>query len=116
MKNELQMKVSRDDVYINIELNRDRWQKYLQKGYSNVAEFPGFSSWARNPQGQFQIRVIKRRKVAEEVEVQKGFINVIVPNLQVCDLSVKSSEESEIKNFYRELFVIPPGKVFVRML
>ena len=114
MKNELQMKVSRDDVYVNIELNRDRWRKYLQKGYNNVAVYPDFSTWARNPQSQFQIRVVKRRKVLGEVEVQKGFINIIVPNLQSCDLSVKSSEEAEIKNFYRELFVIPPVRVSIK--
>ena len=102
MKSTLQMKISRESVFVNIELNRNRWTSYLNGDYSD-------QDWGKKPTSQFQIKLMKRKVIAnEKVEIQQGIINIIVPQLEKCDLSVKSSDAAEIKNFYRELFVIPP--------
>lgn len=102
MKDTLQMKISRDDVYVNIQLNRDRWSMYMTGDYSDT-------TWGVKPTSQFLVRLVKRRMIRDEtIETLEGVINIIVPKTSTCDLSIKSSDDSEIINFYRELFAMPP--------
>ena len=43
----------------------------------------------------------------DEIDEKVGIVNIIVPRSDVCDLSVSGSSSASIKNFYREIRIVP---------
>ena len=118
-------------AYINLQLNRKRWDRYLKKEYwpdvdpdtqtdeqqakakAARRNYSKFRSWASNPKSEFLLKFTLKRytdpenQIEENIEERQGIVNLIVPRSDACDLAVESSTASNIKNFYREIRVFP---------
>ena len=117
MKREMQIKVSRDKAYVDLLINRKRWDDYLAGNYSNTDLYPTYQKWARKPQSQFVLQVtLQRYKVNlpqtdENIDRRQGLVNLIIPRSDECTFTSESSSintPTSIVNIYREIAVQPP--------
>ena len=110
MTKEMQIQVTRGGVYINLQLNRKRWDAYLAGDYQNSTLYPSFTRWAEKPKSQFQLYLTLKKYTNEsqdEITSRSALVNVIVPRSLECDLTSNSTSSTNIKNYYREIFVQP---------
>ena len=118
MKDELQIQVSREGVFVNIQLNLDRWKDYLAFKYTNAELYPDYTKWASNPVSQIQLRVTLRKyrsglaKIDTNVEEMSSLLSIIVPRDVTCELLVESTFASDVRNYYREVRVLPDETVW----
>lgn len=111
MTRELQIQLSRDGAYVNLIVNRKRWDDYLAGNiYTNETLYPSFQKWAKKPLSQVVLHVTLRRYINDLIETRQAYISVIIPRSNECNYIRETSgiTTSTIVNKNRQVVIQPP--------